>query len=67
MLTAIVAILIFAGLVTVHEFGHFITAKLSGMYVEEFSIGMGPLLFSKHWGETRYSLRILPLGGYVRV
>ena len=38
MLTAIVAILIFAGLVTVHEFGHFITAKLSGMYVEEFSI-----------------------------
>lgn len=67
MLTAIVAILIFAGLVTVHEFGHFITAKLSGMYVEEFSIGMGPLLFSKQWGETRYSLRILPLGGYVRV
>lgn len=67
MLTAIVAILIFALLVTVHEFGHFITAKLSHMYVEEFSIGMGPLLFSKRWGETRYSLRLLPLGGYVRV
>lgn len=67
MVTAIVAILIFAGLVTVHEFGHFITAKLSRMYVEEFSIGMGPQLFSKRWGETRYSLRLLPVGGYVRV
>lgn len=67
MLTAIVAILIFAGLVTVHEFGHFITAKLSGMYVEEFSIGMGPQLFAKKWGETRYSLRLLPIGGFVRV
>ena len=41
MTTAIIAILIFALLVSVHEFGHFITAKLSGMYVEEFSIGMG--------------------------
>ncbi len=67
MLTAIVAILIFAGLVTMHEFGHFITAKISGMYVEEFSIGMGPQLFSKRYGETRYSLRLLPVGGYVRV
>lgn len=67
MITAIVAILIFAGLVFVHEFGHFITAKLSGMYVEEFSIGMGPLLLSKRIGETRYTLRVLPLGGFVRV
>lgn len=67
MVTAIVAILIFAGLVTVHEFGHFITAKLSGMYVEEFSIGMGPQLFSRQVGETRYSLRLLPIGGFVRV
>ena len=67
MVTAIVAILIFAGLVTVHEFGHFITAKLSGMYVEEFSIGMGPQLFSRQAGETRYSLRLLPIGGFVRV
>lgn len=67
MLTAIVAILIFGGLVSVHEFGHFITAKMSRMYVEEFSIGMGPQIVSKKWGETRYSLRLLPLGGYVRV
>ncbi len=67
MTTAIIAILIFAMLVSVHEFGHFITAKLSGMYVEEFSIGMGPLLLSKQVGETRYTLRALPLGGFVRV
>ena len=67
MATAIVAIIIFALLVSAHEFGHFFTAKLSGMYVEEFSIGMGPLVFAKRIGETRYSLRLLPLGGYVRV
>lgn len=67
MLTTIVAIIIFTLLVTSHEFGHFITAKLSGMYVEEFSIGMGPMVFSKQIGETRYSLRLLPLGGFVRV
>ena len=67
MLTAIVAIIIFALLVSAHEFGHFITAKLSGMYVQEFSIGMGPLVFAKQIGETKYSLRLLPLGGFVRV
>lgn len=67
MTTAIIAILIFALLVSVHEFGHFITAKMSGMYVEEFSIGMGPQLLSKRVGETRYTLRALPLGGFVRV
>lgn len=67
LLTVIAAVLIFGGLVTVHEFGHFITAKLSRMYVEEFSIGMGPQIVAKQWGETRYTLRLLPLGGYVRV
>lgn len=67
MLTAVVAIIIFALLVSAHEFGHFITAKLSGMYVQEFSIGMGPLVFAKQIGETKYSLRLLPLGGFVRV
>ena len=67
MLTAIVAIVIFALLVSAHEFGHFITAKLSGMYVQEFSIGMGPQVFRKQFGETKYSLRLLPLGGFVRV
>lgn len=54
-------------LVTLHELGHFIVAKLSGAYIYEFSIGMGPKIFQ--WGkkETRYTLRLLPLGGYVSI
>lgn len=67
MVTAVVAILIFALLVLVHEFGHFVVAKWSGMYVEEFSIGFGPKVIAKRWGETQYTLRGLPLGGYVRI
>ncbi|MBQ6845913.1 MAG: site-2 protease family protein [Oscillospiraceae bacterium] len=51
-------------LVAIHEFGHFITAKLSGVKVNEFSIGMGPAIFKKQKGETLYSLRIFPFGGY---
>ncbi len=47
-----------------HEFGHFITAKLSHVRVNEFAIGMGPAIFKKKFGETVYSLRILPFGGY---
>ena len=64
VLTVLVAILIFALLIFVHEFGHFITAKLMGIRVLEFAIGMGPKLFS--WGkkETTYSLRLIPIGGY---
>lgn len=58
------AILIFGVLVAVHEFGHFITAKLCGVRVNEFSIGMGPQIWSKVKGETEYSLRVLPVGGY---
>lgn len=60
----IIAILIFGLIVTVHEFGHFICAKLSGIKVLEFSIGMGPKLLQKKKGETKYSLRALPIGGY---
>lgn len=60
----IIALLIFGLIVTVHEFGHFICAKLSGIRVLEFSIGMGPKLVQKKKGETMYSLRLLPLGGY---
>lgn len=54
-------------LITIHEFAHFVVAKLSGAYVYEFSIGMGPKIFQ--WGkkETRYTLRLLPLGGYVSI
>ncbi len=60
----ILALVIFGLIVTVHEFGHFICAKLSGIKVLEFSIGMGPKLVQKQIGETMYSLRILPVGGF---
>ena len=58
------AILIFGVLIAVHELGHFVAAKLCGVKVNEFSIGMGPLLWQKRKGETEYSLRALPIGGY---
>lgn len=60
----IAAILIFGFLIAVHELGHFATAKLLGVQVNEFSIGMGPLLWSREKGETLYSIRALPIGGY---
>lgn len=50
-----------------HEGGHFLAAKWRNVYVHEFSFGMGPLLVSKQKGETRYSLRIFPVGGYVKL
>ncbi len=60
----VIAILIFSFLIFIHELGHFITAKLSDVKVNEFSIFMGPRIL--HWGkgETEYSLRLLPIGGY---
>ena len=58
------AILIFGFLIAIHELGHFVAAKLSGVRVNEFSIGMGPAVFSRVKGETQYSLRALPLGGF---
>ena len=60
----IIALLIFGLIVTVHEFGHFICAKLSGIKVNEFAVGMGPKLLQKKKGETMYSLRLIPMGGY---
>ena len=54
-------------LVGVHEGGHFMAAKATGVYVEEFAIGFGPKLFAVGKGETRYSLRAIPFGGYVRL
>ena len=51
-------------LIIPHEWGHLIVAKLCGVKVNEFSVGMGPLLFKKQKGETQYSVRLLPLGGY---
>jgi len=60
----IVAILMFGLLIAIHEFGHFFTAKLCGVKVNEFSIGMGPALLRRQKGETLYSLRAFPIGGY---
>lgn len=67
MQTVIIAILVFGLLIFVHEFGHFIVAKLVGIRVEEFSIGMGPKAFSTQKGDTLYSIRFLPIGGYVKM
>ena len=64
ILTIIAAVFCFGIIITVHEAGHFIAAKKSGIRVLEFSIGMGPALISKKRGETKYSLRLLPIGGY---
>ena len=61
----IVFILGLSLLITIHELGHFIVAKIFGVYCHEFSIGMGPAIFSKKKGETKYSVRWLPIGGYV--
>ncbi|MGI6226182.1 MAG: RIP metalloprotease RseP [Peptococcales bacterium] len=67
MQTVVLALIIFGLLIFVHEFGHFIIAKLVGIRVEEFSIGMGPKAFSTQKGETLYSIRFLPIGGYVKM
>jgi|SRR5579872_674823 len=67
MLSIIVFILILAALVLVHEFGHFIVAKKSGMQVEEFGIGFPPRIFGKRKGETVYSINLIPLGGFVKI
>ena len=63
-MTIIYALIIFAILILVHEFGHFITAKFFGVKVKEFALGMGPVLLKKEKGETIYSLRAIPIGGF---
>ncbi len=63
-MTIICALLIFCLLIFTHEFGHFAVAKAVGVKVNEFSLGMGPAIISRMKGETLYSLRILPIGGY---
>lgn len=62
-MSIILALLIFSAIVIVHELGHFLLAKYNGITVTEFSVGMGPRIFSHEWGGTRYSLKILPFGG----
>ncbi|MFC1625166.1 RIP metalloprotease [Patescibacteria group bacterium] len=68
MFTSILtAILVLSFLILVHELGHFIAAKRSGVYVEEFGIGLPPRVFGKKIGETIYSINLLPFGGFVRL
>lgn len=62
-MTLILFLLIFCVVVISHEFGHFLVAKLNGIHVVEFSVGMGPTLLSFDKGDTKYSLKLLPLGG----
>lgn len=64
MLYILLAILMFGLLIAVHELGHFATAKWLGVQVNEFAVGMGPAIFKKQKGETLYSLRVFPIGGY---
>jgi regulator of sigma E protease len=67
MLTFVASIVIFGLLIFAHELGHFLVAKRVGIGVYEFAIGFGPRLVSHRVGETTYSLRIFPLGGFVRL
>ena len=67
MQTVIAFIIIFGSLVFFHELGHFIFAKRAGIMVREFAIGMGPKIFGMTKGETLYTVRLLPIGGYVRM
>src|SRR5690554_3301968 len=61
----LVFLLVLTAIISIHELGHFLLAKKAGILIHEFSIGMGPVLYQKRKGETAYSLRAIPLGGYV--
>ncbi len=63
-MTVILALLLFCILIFIHEFGHFAAAKLCDIKVNQFAVGMGPVIFKKQKGETEYSLRLLPIGGF---
>lgn len=67
METVLAFIIIFGALVFFHELGHFLFAKRAGILVREFAIGMGPKILSLNKGETLYTVRLLPIGGYVRM
>ncbi|MBQ9378005.1 MAG: RIP metalloprotease RseP [Schwartzia sp.] len=64
VITILASIFVFGLLVLFHEFGHFVMAKATGMRVDEFAIGFGPKLISRKYGETVYSIRCVPLGGF---
>lgn len=64
ILLVVISILLFSMVIFIHELGHFMTARWAGVKVNEFAIGMGPAIFKKQKGETLYSIRLLPIGGY---
>ena len=64
LINVLIALFVFCLIIAFHEFGHFLFAKLNGIYVNEFAIGMGPTLFSFQKKETKYSLRLIPIGGF---
>lgn len=64
MVTIITAMLVFGAIIAIHEFGHFAMAKLCGIKVNQFAIGMGPVILKKQGKETEYSLRLFPIGGF---
>ena len=65
MKSILLTLLIFAAIIIIHECGHFFAARLCGVRVNEFAIGMGPTLLRFGKKETRYSLRLFPIGGFV--
>ena len=65
IITFIAAVFVFSAVIAIHEFGHFMVAKLCGVQVNEFSIGMGPVLCKRVRKGTQYSIRALPVGGFV--
>src|SRR5215211_4744508 len=67
MLGYLAFVFILGSAVILHEFGHFIVAKLLGIRVETFSVGFGKRLLWKRWGQTEYRLSLIPLGGYVKL
>ena len=67
LLMIVIILLMFTVIVVAHEWGHYITAKNCGVLVHEFAVGMGPMVWSKQVGETLYSIRLLPIGGFCRM
>lgn len=67
MRNALIFIFVLGGLVVIHEWGHFIVARLVGIRCERFSVGFGPVILMKKWGETEYCVSLLPLGGFVKL
>ena len=66
LLTIVAFLFVLSVVVLIHEFGHFIVAKLNDVYVMTFSLGLGPKLIKKRFGETEYAISAVPFGGYVK-